>query len=186
MIVVAIIGILAAIAIPNFVKFQARSKQSEAKANMKAMFTAQKAFSAEKDRFSALTGEIGFSPERNNRYAYFTGNAGTLEVRATTLAVSAATDQKISFDVFKYTDPLVFVPASINTLPGSVCGSFAAGIVGTTWTGYANGQIDTDTTGFDLWSISTDSRVLTPAGTCDQAGPNPAGEPANELNDVNR
>src|SRR5256885_15029713 len=79
MIVVAIIGILAAIAIPNFVKFQARSKQSEAKANLKAMFTAQKAFSAEKDRFSTLTGEIGFSPERNNRYAYFTGVGGTLE-----------------------------------------------------------------------------------------------------------
>src|SRR6266403_3593243 len=58
MIVVAIIGILAAIAIPNFIKFQARSKQSEAKANLKAVFTAQKAFFQEKDRFSSLTGEV--------------------------------------------------------------------------------------------------------------------------------
>src|SRR5689334_2957683 len=48
MIVVAIIGILAAIAIPNFIKFQAQSKQSEAKANLKAIFTAQKAFFQEK------------------------------------------------------------------------------------------------------------------------------------------
>ena len=37
MIVVAIIGILAAIAIPNFIKFQAKSKQSEAKTNLKAI-----------------------------------------------------------------------------------------------------------------------------------------------------
>ena len=43
MIVVAIIGILAAIAIPNFVKFQAKGKQSEANAQLKAIFSAQKA-----------------------------------------------------------------------------------------------------------------------------------------------
>ena len=41
MIVVAIIGILAAIAIPNFLKFQAKSKQSEAKTNLGAIFTGQ-------------------------------------------------------------------------------------------------------------------------------------------------
>ncbi len=46
MIVVAIIGILAAIAIPNFVRFQARSKQSEAKVNLKSAFTAEKAYFA--------------------------------------------------------------------------------------------------------------------------------------------
>ena len=59
-IVVAIIGILAAIAIPNFIKFQARSKQSEAKANLKASFTAMKAFFQEKDRYSDKVQEIGF------------------------------------------------------------------------------------------------------------------------------
>ncbi len=71
MIVVAIIGILAAIAIPNFIKFQARSKQSEAKANLKASFTAMKAYYQEKDKYSSIVTEIGFVPERNNRYAYF-------------------------------------------------------------------------------------------------------------------
>src|SRR5947209_5690160 len=89
MIVVAIIGILAAIAIPNFIKFQARSKQSEAKANMKAMFTAEKAFYQEKDRFSSLIGEVGFSPERNNRYNYtLTGFAPDNRVTATAVTTS--------------------------------------------------------------------------------------------------
>ncbi len=70
MIVVAIIGILAAIAIPNFIRFQARSKQGEAKSNLKSMFTAERSFYQEKDRYSALIDEIGFSPERGNRYGY--------------------------------------------------------------------------------------------------------------------
>ena len=47
MIVVANSGILAAIAIPNFVRFHARSKQSEVKANLKSWFTAQKTFYSE-------------------------------------------------------------------------------------------------------------------------------------------
>ena len=73
MIVVAIIGILAAIAIPNFVRFQARSKQSEVKANLKSWFTAQRSLFAEKDLFSTDGALIGFAPEKNNRYKYFLG-----------------------------------------------------------------------------------------------------------------
>jgi len=51
MIVVAIIGILAAIAIPNFLKFQAKSKQSEAKTNLKAGFTAETSYFGENNTY---------------------------------------------------------------------------------------------------------------------------------------
>ena len=47
MIVVAIIGILAAIAIPNFIQYQMRSRTSEAKTNLSAIKTANLAFQAE-------------------------------------------------------------------------------------------------------------------------------------------
>ncbi len=43
MIVVAIIGILAAIAIPNFLRYQLRSKASERKTNVEAIFKAEEA-----------------------------------------------------------------------------------------------------------------------------------------------
>src|SRR5262249_18898306 len=119
MIVVAIIGILAAIAIPNFIKFQARSKQSEAKANLKAIFTAQKAFFQEKDRFSTLTGEVGFEPERNNRYAYFLAPGTTIELRDTTAIVQATTYTGVAVDTFKYTSALNQAYAD------TVCGSEA-------------------------------------------------------------
>lgn len=47
MIVVAIIGILAAIAIPNFLRFQLRSKSSEGKVNLAAIRTAEEGYLAE-------------------------------------------------------------------------------------------------------------------------------------------
>jgi len=51
MIVVAIIGILAAIAIPNFLRFQSRAKQSEAKQNLGAIFTAYNTYMADNNTF---------------------------------------------------------------------------------------------------------------------------------------
>ena len=47
MIVVAIIGILAAIAIPNFLRFQLKAKSSEGKVNIAAIRTAQESYLAE-------------------------------------------------------------------------------------------------------------------------------------------
>ena len=51
MIVVAIIGILAAIAIPNFLKFQAKSKMSEAKTNLGAIYTGQLSYFGEQNSY---------------------------------------------------------------------------------------------------------------------------------------
>jgi type IV pilus assembly protein PilA len=48
MIVVAIIGILAAIAIPNFLTYQMKSRQAEAKVNLGAIKTSEIAFQAER------------------------------------------------------------------------------------------------------------------------------------------
>lgn len=72
MIVVAIVGILAAIAIPNFLNYQARAQQAEAKANLGAIFTNMTAYAAE--RMAGYTGatkaNIGFSLSGSNRYNY--------------------------------------------------------------------------------------------------------------------
>jgi len=180
MIVVAIIGILAAIAIPNFIKFQARSKQSEAKANLKAIFTAQKAFFQEKDRFSSLTGEVGFAPERNNRYAYFLAATGQLEDRTSSVITRATTYTGIAVDTFKYGS------ASAQTYAATACGT-AAGVTAPpnpVFVATAQGNIDADAT-MDQWSISSNSRVFTAGGNCTADVNNPSGEPTNDQNDVN-
>ena len=55
MIVVAIIGILAAIAIPNFLTYQMKSRTSEAKVNLGAIKTSEIAFQGERGCFIGLT-----------------------------------------------------------------------------------------------------------------------------------
>ena len=179
MIVVAIIGILAAIAIPNFIKFQARSKQSEAKANLKAIFTAEKAFFQEKDRFSTLTGEVGFEPERNNRYAYFLTNSGSIEARTGSVITQATTYTGIAVDTFKYGSALN--QAYADTACSQVAGT--TGTPATIFVASALGNIDADTT-VDQWSISSESRTMA-GSNCTADANNPSGEPANDLNDVN-
>lgn len=51
MLVVALVGALCAIAIPNFLMYQARSRRSEAYVNLASIARAEKSFFAEKDVF---------------------------------------------------------------------------------------------------------------------------------------
>ncbi|MDT7043543.1 type IV pilin protein [Candidatus Nitronereus thalassa] len=81
MIVVAIIGILAAIAIPNFMRYQARAKQSEAKSNLVAIHTGEIAYFAENNSYIDDFNAIGFAVTGSSqRYYYELGNtsSGTL------------------------------------------------------------------------------------------------------------
>src|SRR5687767_13368513 len=116
MIVVAIIGILAAIAIPNFVKFQARSKQSEVKSNLKSLFTAQRSYFQEKDRYSEFINEIGFTPERGNRYAYYNGGTCSYQDRSTVNVTSTTTNNCITVDAFKFNGALTNPTAAEGTI----------------------------------------------------------------------
>ncbi len=62
MVVVAIIGILAAVAVPQFSKFQAKSRQSEAKSSLANLYTAEKSFNAEYAGYATAFQALGFAP----------------------------------------------------------------------------------------------------------------------------
>lgn len=70
MIVVAIIGILAAIAIPNFLNYQCKAKQSEAKTLLGNIATAEEAYFTEYDKYKNDLGAIGFASKGAERYDY--------------------------------------------------------------------------------------------------------------------
>lgn len=69
MIVVAIIGILAAIAIPNFLRFQAKAKQSEARVILSGIYTSETAYYAEQNTYQTdLGGRVGYQPASIPKY----------------------------------------------------------------------------------------------------------------------
>jgi type IV pilus assembly protein PilA len=67
MVVVAIIGILAAIGAPQYQKFQAKARQTEAKVGLTAIYTAEKTFNSEASTYTTCVRAIGYTPDN-----YFT------------------------------------------------------------------------------------------------------------------
>lgn len=131
MIVVAILGILAAIAIPNFMRFQAKSRQSEAKTNLGAIGTTAESYRAENDSYTLTPAgaevtfnDLGWAPQGTTRYDY--GYNGSL------------------FDAANGT---TYDPESTATDAATTATAFLAA---------AEGNIDSETTGEDCWTYDQD------------------------------
>ena len=142
MIVVAIIGILAAIAIPNFLKFQAKSKQSEAKTNLKAIYTAQTGYYGENNTYNSFD-KVNWIPVGTARYTYSLGTDNGITAPTPgpgTLFVITPTGST-------YTDAS-FTGVTPTRLVGA--GTFVAGAVG---------NIDNDTD-VDQWKIDDNNALL--------------------------
>jgi len=68
MVVVAIIGILSAIAIPNFKTYQARAKTSEAKIQLASIYQAELALQSDYDSFATCLLDAGYTPPKAGNY----------------------------------------------------------------------------------------------------------------------
>jgi hypothetical protein len=170
-------GVMAAIAIPNFIKFQSRAKQAECWANLRSAYEAEMAYRAEQNAFTDDFAVLGFRPERGNRYAYFAAEVGAFEDRSDLLPRQPKKIAGFAVDriKFKDADPRLDAPVPV---PG-----VAVGLTGTcpdcSITIACAGNIDSDDT-LDLWTVSTQERQA-PDGTRI-----PAGVPYNDVNDVER
>jgi type IV pilus assembly protein PilA len=68
MVVVAIIGVLATIAVPQYQRFRARARQSEARTSLAGLHSAQQAYAATQMTFTSCLTATGFVLEGNNRF----------------------------------------------------------------------------------------------------------------------
>lgn len=86
MVVIAIIGILAAVAIPQFGSYRRRGFDADAQANVRNMALAQEAYFLENNTYTADPddlGAFGYTQSANITPAVTTGNATTFVVTAT-------------------------------------------------------------------------------------------------------
>ncbi len=77
LIVVAIIAILAAIAIPNFLEAQIRSKVSRAKADMRSVTTAIESYFVDHNKYAPMTHVTGFQYDDDTTNGYLRLNLTT-------------------------------------------------------------------------------------------------------------
>lgn len=141
MVVLAILGLLAAIAIPSYLRWQGQTRQAEAKTNLAGIFVSELAFFGENSRFGSFR-EVGFAlAAASNRYTYRSpgdgGNSGAAGSGA--LATSS------------------YIPAGIGTpmADGQGSGSIVAGglISPPGFTATAAADLDNDLT-IDQWHIN--------------------------------
>lgn len=141
MIVVAIIGILAAVAIPQFGKYQAKSRASEARLNLSALYTAEISFFAEADSYGTCLADMGFPQPAvgTNYYAY--GFNNTLNPANPALGIVCA-----SANAYRSTrshggrGPIETPAGNLNgPTPDATARTFIAGAAG-----WVDGDVDID------------------------------------------
>lgn len=160
MIVVAIIGILAAIAVPSFQRFQAKARQSEAKTLLSGLYTAEKTYKMEWGIYFGDFRNIGFDPNGNLRFRVGFSGAGVANVIGYQGPGVAASGAAVQFSTataycgagktcLETPFGLAFVAIAGDTPPTT-----------TTFVAVAEGDIDGDDAIRDKWTINQDKALV--------------------------
>lgn len=162
MIVVAIIGILSALAIPNYSRYQSKARQAEAKIALASIYTGEKGFYGEYSAFMQDHAVIGYVPEGFKRYYSVGWNAANT---ATVTGFSGASATQPNYSMTNYpTTWVICTTQSITSLSVPNMTDDAQTFVVT-----AVGQLREDTsssptgvTNCDVWSIDDAKNLQNP------------------------
>lgn len=149
MVVVAIIGILSAIAVPNFKKYQAKSKQSEAKIQLAAIYNAEVGSSADWDTYATCLADLGYEVSPKGYYVVGFATAGTAHATITTRGGTCSSSKDLT--------PALLLngggaAAAVADLPASIADQ-------NTFTAGAAGNI-TNSSAKDKWTITQAKTLL--------------------------
>lgn len=170
MIVVAIAGLLASIALTGLMRVQARAKVAEARLNLRAIHVAERSYFAERETYTSSVRALGFSPERGNRYYYQVGDSAQSCIERTGPIEGPRRADSTCLLTDRFRHPHLSIAAldasaaPVPVIPGIDGHYFAA----------ATGNVDADP-GTDTWIITSniglphecvDDLRLTPGEPC--------------------
>jgi type IV pilus assembly protein PilA len=159
MVVVAIIGILSAVAIPNFKQYQAKSKTSEAKLQLASIYSAETALMSDWDNFGTCLGDMGYTVAARGYYVigYTAANAaanGTINANG-----GAGTCTSVHQLSPGTTGTLISVKGTEATF-SDLTAAMTVPDDGSTFLVGAAGKISSDSAVIDTWTIDEDKTLL--------------------------
>lgn len=160
MVVVAIIGILSAVAIPNFKKYQAKAKTSEAKLQLASIYAAETAFQADADNYATCLADMGYNPGGNaaNRYYNVGFDAADAVNRPIANQINGVTCSSSNADGTNWFSAGKQVAGHAN-VQGDVTAAVAPDSSGASFIAAAGGKISPDVAGIDAWTIDQDKTL---------------------------
>lgn len=164
MVVVAIIGILSAVAIPNFKRYQAKSKTSEAKLHLAAIYTGEIALAGDYDSYGTCIEFMGYDRVASGTYYAIGYNAhnATANARVDSNAGFASCTSTSNCCNYASSNFGFAASKSVGGVTAANTAMLATSTVdnaGTTFVAEAAGRISPDTTTFDRWTINA-SKML--------------------------
>jgi len=150
MVVVAIIGILSAIAVPNFKKYQNKSKQSEAKIQLAAVYSTEVAAQADYDSYGTCLTDLGYDTPPKGYYVigFTTAYVNGITARSATCSTGI---------LFSPSPSYLKANAGASNVAGTDLLTSTA--QPSSFTAAASGNIKSSSSTFDKWSI-TDQKAL--------------------------
>ena len=154
MIVVAIIGVLSAVAVPNFRRYQAKAKTSEAKLQLSSLYAAQTSLQVDYDTFATCLNSMGYDAPSKGYYGIGFNADNTTQNAVVRTAGGVCVDGQHKV-----------VPTTVTVVGGrSVTTALVANASWTatasTFTAGASGYVSPDTsTTLDSWSIDNNKEL---------------------------
>lgn len=141
MVVVAIIGVLSAIAVPNFKKYQAKAKQSEAKIQLAAVYSVEVGSMADYDSYATCLEKLGYDISPRGYYL----------IGFTTSEVAAVAERYPDCAAATVIPPTIHLKSGTTVPAVGQMPVTALPAVGTSFIAGAVGNISGDK--YDTWTI---------------------------------